>query len=191
MYVKKAIVVSKYSNNAEALKSLLNKEGFGDVLVLEDSTVAKEMVVSDEYDLIVINVPLEKETGLELATFCGENTTSSIMVIVQENKSVEVARMMTSKGIMVISKPINKHLFHHYLMFSECFKKRMHRVVKENTRLKSQVETMKLVNRAKILLMQNLRMTESQAHHYLEKQAMDLRKSKYDIALRILNTYEN
>ena len=67
----------------------------------------------------------------------------------------------------------------------------MHRVVKENTKLKSQVETMKLVNRAKILLMQNLRMTESQAHHYLEKQAMDLRKSKYDIALRILNTYEN
>lgn len=191
MYVKKAIVVSKYSNNAEALKSLLNKEGFGDVLVLEDSTVAKEMVVSDEYDLIVINVPLEKETGLELAIFCGENTTSSIMVIVQENKSVEVAQMMTSKGIMVISKPINKHLFHHYLMFSECFKKRMHRVVKENTKLKSQVETMKLVNRAKILLMQNLRMTESQAHHYLEKQAMDLRKSKYDIALRILNTYEN
>lgn len=191
MYVKKAIVVSKYSNNAEALKSLLNKEGFGDVLMLEDSAVAKEMVVADEYDLIVINVPLEKETGLELAAFCGENTTSSIMVIVQENKSIEVAQMMTSKGIMVISKPINKHLFHHYLMFSECFKKRMYRVVKENTKLKSQVETMKLVNRAKMLLMQNLRMTESQAHHYLEKQAMDLRKSKYDIALRILNTYEN
>ena len=50
---------------------------------------------------------------------------------------------------------------------------------------------MKLVNRAKILLMQNLRMTESQAHHYLEKQAMNLRKSKYDVALRVLKTYEN
>ena len=50
---------------------------------------------------------------------------------------------------------------------------------------------MKIVNRAKLLLMQNLRMTESQAHHYLEKQAMDLRKSKYDIALRVLNTYGN
>ena len=44
---------------------------------------------------------------------------------------------------------------------------------------------------AKILLMQNLRMTESQAHHYLEKQAMNLRKSKYDVALRVLKTYEN
>ena len=113
------------------------------------------------------------------------------MVIVHQNKSIEVAQMMTSKGIMVISKPINKHLFHHYLMFSECFKERMNKVVKENTKLKSQVETMKIVNRAKLLLMQNLRMTESQAHHYLEKQAMDLRKSKYDIALRVLNTYGN
>ena len=62
---------------------------------------------------------------------------------------------------------------------------------RQNTKLKTQVETMKLVNRAKILLMQNLRMTESQAHHYLEKQAMNLRKSKYDVALRVLKTYEN
>ncbi|MGN1126782.1 MAG: ANTAR domain-containing response regulator, partial [Ruminococcus sp.] len=150
--MKKAIVVSKQSNNAKALQSLLTEEGFDDVLVLENSSDAKEVVALDEYDLIVINTPLENETGLELAAFCGEKTTSSIMVIVREEKAIEVAQMMTSRGIMVISKPINKHLFHHYLMFSECFKKRMNRVVKENTKLKSQVETMKLVNRAKLLL---------------------------------------
>ena len=191
MCVKKAIVVSKQSNNANALKSLLSEEGFNDVFVVEKSADTKKAIETDEYDLVVINTPLDDESGLELASFCGEKTTASIMVIVHQNKSIEVAQMMTSKGIMVISKPINKHLFHHYLMFSECFKKRMNKVVKENTKLESQVETMKIVNRAKLLLMQNLRMTESQAHHYLEKQAMDLRKSKYDIALRILNTYEN
>lgn len=191
MRVKKAIVVSKQSNNANALKSLLSEEGFNDVFVVENSADTKKAIEADEYDLIVINTPLDAESGLELASFCGEKTTASIMVIVQQSKSIEVAHMMTSKGIMVISKPINKHLFHHYLIFSECFKKRMNKVVKENTKLKSQVETMKIVNRAKLLLMQNLRMTESQAHHYLEKQAMDLRKSKYDIALRVLNTYGN
>ena len=191
MCVKKAIVVSKQSNNANALKSLLSEEGFNDVFVMGNSADTKKAIEEDEYDLVVINTPLDDESGLELASFCGENTTASIMVIVQQDKSIEVAQMMTSKGIMVISKPINKHLFHHYLMFSECFKERMNKVVKENTKLKSQVETMKIVNRAKLLLMQNLRMTESQAHHYLEKQAMDLRKSKYDIALRVLNTYGN
>ena len=182
--MKKAIVVSKL-NNTQALTALLKEEGFGYV------EIAKDFIENDDFDLILINTPLENETGLEFAISCSKTTIASILVIVPSKSSNNVAQMMTSKGIMVISKPISKHLFHHYLLFSECFKERMNRVVKENTKLKTQVETMKLVNRAKILLMQNLRMTESQAHHYLEKQAMNLRKSKYDVALRVLKTYEN
>jgi response regulator NasT len=34
-------------------------------------------------------------------------------------------------------------------------------------------------------------MTEPEAHKYIEKQAMDLRKSKRTIAEGILRTYEN
>ena len=188
--MKKAIVVSKL-NNTQALTALLKEEGFGSVVSAESSEIAKDFIENDDFDLILINTPLENETGLEFAISCSKTTIASILVIVPSKSSNNVAQMMTSKGIMVISKPFSKHLFHHYLLFSECFKERMNRVVKENTKLKTQVETMKLVNRAKILLMQNLRMTESQAHHYLEKQAMNLRKSKYDVALRVLKTYEN
>lgn len=188
--MKKAIVVSK-PNNTPALKALLNEEGFDLVVNAESSVIAEDFIKNDDFDLILINTPLEEETGLEFAVSCSKTTMASILVIVPESRSKDVAQMMTSKGIMIISKPISKNLFHHYLLFSECFKKRINRVVKENTKLKSQVETIKLVERAKLLLMQNLRMTESQAHHYLEKQAMDLRKSKYDVALRVLKTYEN
>ncbi len=189
--MKKAVIVSKNTNSIKSLEELLSFEGFDNVVSVSTSDEVKAILQSDEIELIVINTPLSEETGLELALHCSKTTLASIMVIVREGKSSEVAQLMTSNGIMIISKPINKHLFHHYLLFSECFKKRMNRVVTENNKLKSQVETMKLVNRAKLVLMQNLRMTESQAHRYLEKQAMDMRKSKYDIALRVLKTYEN
>ena len=49
---------------------------------------------------------------------------------------------------------------------------------------------MKIINRAKFTLMQCLTMSEEQAHRYLEKQAMDMRISKLDVARRVLSTYE-
>ena len=64
-------------------------------------------------------------------------------------------------------------------------------VQKENVRLKKQIDDIRLINRAKYILMEYLSMTEAQAHRYLEKQAMDMRVTKAEIAKSILSTYEN
>ena len=34
-------------------------------------------------------------------------------------------------------------------------------------------------------------MTEKQAHHYIEKQAMDMRTNKLTVAKQVIKTYEN
>ena len=85
----------------------------------------------------------------------------------------------------------NKHLFHTFLQFTECFKMRMFRVIEENEKLKHMVADMKIINRAKFLLITCLNMSEDQAHRYLEKQAMDLRTSKLEVAKQVIRTYEN
>lgn len=189
--MKKAIIVSSSVNNLEALQTLLYEEGFETVFTAQTTDEASVTINNESPELIVINTPISDASGLELAVNCSEVTLACIVVIVKTEKADEIAGKLIEKGIMVISKPINRHLFHHYLLFEECFEKRMKRFVNENKQLRTKVETMKFVNRAKMLLMQNLRMTESQAHHYLEKQAMDLRKTKCDIALSVLKTYEN
>ena len=48
----------------------------------------------------------------------------------------------------------------------------------------------RIINRAKCCLIEYLKMTEPQAHRYIEKQAMDLRQTKREIAESILKTYE-
>ena len=58
-------------------------------------------------------------------------------------------------------------------------------------RLKKQIDDIRLINRAKYILMEYLSMTEAQAHRYLEKQAMDMRITKAEVAKSILSTYEN
>ena len=47
-----------------------------------------------------------------------------------------------------------------------------------------------MVNRAKWLLISELKMDEPQAHHYIEKQAMDRCVPKKQIAEEIIKTYD-
>ena len=67
----------------------------------------------------------------------------------------------------------------------------MLRIEKENAELKTMVEDLKLIDRAKLLLVTCLNMTESQAHRYLEKRAMDLRVSRVEVAKQVIQTYQN
>ena len=73
-------------------------------------------------------------------------------------------------------------------MLAAC--RRMAGLRQKNVKLQSKIEEMRLVDRAKCALIQYLNMTEAQAHRYVEKQAMDLRKSKTEVAEGILRTYE-
>ena len=63
-------------------------------------------------------------------------------------------------------------------------------VMKEYSKLQTKIEESRLINRAKCILIQYLKLTEPQAHRYIEKQAMDQRISKLEVAKNILKTYE-
>ena len=57
--------------------------------------------------------------------------------------------------------------------------------------IEDKMKEIRTVNRAKWLLIDQLKMTEADAHHYIEKQAMDLRLTKKQVAKHILRTYDN
>ena len=60
----------------------------------------------------------------------------------------------------------------------------------ENTRLQKQIDDIRLVDRAKCVLIQYSDFTEQQAHRYIEKKAMDQRVSRREVAEDILRIYE-
>ena len=53
------------------------------------------------------------------------------------------------------------------------------------------MEEIKLIGRAKLLLITKLSFTEEEAHKYIEKQAMDRCVKKSVIAYDIIKTYNN
>ena len=53
------------------------------------------------------------------------------------------------------------------------------------------METIRIVNHAKWILINNMKLSENEAHKLIEKQAMDTRRSKRDVAEGIIKTYGN
>ena len=49
----------------------------------------------------------------------------------------------------------------------------------------------RLVDRAKLVLMECLKMSEESAHYYIEHQAMNMRCTKTEIAQSVIRTYKN
>jgi response regulator NasT len=64
-------------------------------------------------------------------------------------------------------------------------------VQKENRELKKKIEDIRIIDRAKCILISRLNLSEEEVHRAIEKQAMDMRTSKRAIAEDILKTYED
>ena len=56
--------------------------------------------------------------------------------------------------------------------------------------IEEKMEEIRIVNRAKCLLIEQLKMTEKEAHRYIEKQAMDRCVTRRTIAENIISTYK-
>lgn len=189
--MKRTLLISSSKQSVISLGELLDTEGFKKVTVSYTAFNAKQIAFSEEFDLICVNAPLADENGIELSRHFAETTRAGVVIIVPQKNADEVNEMLTPYGVLVIAKPINRHLFHHFLQFTDCFRRRMLNMEAENKQLKTMVEDLKIIDRAKLLLVTCLNMTEQQAHHYLEKQAMDLRVSRLEVAKQVIHTYQN
>lgn len=96
-----------------------------------------------------------------------------------------------NRAVFVITKPINKSGFFDALRLVAAARKRLFGLTDENLRLRARIEELRLIDRAKCTLISVLNISEKEAHRTIEKQAMDLRLTKKQVAEHILRTYDN
>ena len=91
---------------------------------------------------------------------------------------------------MIVEKPMSKALFLQAVKLSMAAQRRMRGLQHENDRLQQKIQEIRLVDRAKCLLIEHENMAEGQAHRYIEKQAMDQRKTRGEVARDVLRRYD-
>ena len=68
-------------------------------------------------------------------------------------------------------------------------RERLRKAEKKTLSIEEKMEEIRIVNRAKWILIRELKLDEPEAHRYIEKQAMDRCISKRIVAEEIIKTY--
>ncbi len=148
---------------------------------------ARRAMVDGDFDMILINAPLPDEFGHELARNAAKNTIAGVLLLVKAESSDPVAEEVESDGVFVVPKPLPRTVFLQALHMARATKARLSGLMSENRKLQKRIEDIRLVDRAKCLLIECCSMTEPEAHSYIEKKAMDQRISKKQVAQDIIN----
>ena len=184
------LVVTSLEKSESALRTLLKGVGVQDVVIVRSGNEARRALNNMCFDLVMINSPLSDEFGHDLCNFIYENHTSSIILLVKNQVVEEFAHKLNRIGVMCVSKPLDRNIFNQSVRLASAANIRLKGIHNENKKLHQKVDELKLISRAKYVLMDYLNMSESEAHHYIEKKAMDNRISKVNAAKEILKTYE-
>ncbi len=189
--MESVLIVSHSDKGATFFSDILNAASIHQTTTVSSCSEARKRLLERDFDLVIINAPLRDETGESLSLHIAAKGISQVILVVKSEFFEEVSAVCEGEGVLTVAKPINRAVFGSALSLAKSAYNGMKRVRAENTRLKQKIEDIRIVDRAKCVLISFMNMSEKEAHRYIEKQAMDMRATKRSIAERILKTYEN
>lgn len=183
------LVVSASDAFNQALTSLLPDSKFDPVRTVTSVNSAKRVLADRAYDFIVINSPLPDDAGVRFAMELSGLKTSVALLMVRSELYAATYSRVAEYGVYVLPKPASKLFVSQAIDWMIATRERLKKFEKKTVSTEEKMQEIRIVNRAKWLLIENLKMTEADSHRYIEKQAMDRCIPKREVAEEIIKTY--
>lgn len=184
------LLVSASEKFNTAMRAQLPMTDFWPVDCAGSVSEARRRLFEAEYDLVLINSPLPDDFGVRLATGICSGSGAGVLLFVKAALYEDVCSKVTDYGVLTISKPSSAQIIRQSLRVLCATRERLRMMEQRQATVEDKIEEIRLVNRAKWLLIERLGMSEAEAHRYIEKQAMDQRLSKRELASNLIKTYE-
>jgi len=183
------LVVSDNEKLNSSMASFLVHEDFS-LSVTDSVSSGRRMTGQRDFDIVIINAPLKDEIGIDFAVELTDMYACSVLLLVRNDIFDEINYKVQNYGVFTLSKPFTASALNQTLKMLCSMRERLIRMEQKQKSFEEKLEEIKTVNRAKLILVENLHLTEEQAHKYIEKNAMNDRKSKVSVALRIIEEYK-
>lgn len=184
------LVVSSSEKMNEAMKNILPHTQYSTVNFAGSVSAAKRAVLQSFYDFVIINAPLCDDFGTDFAIEVCRKHSSVCMLMVKSEVYERINHKVIPYGVFTLPKPTSSTNMKIALSWLASARERIIATDKKKESIEDKMKEIRIVNRAKWLLIENLKMTEAEAHRYIEKQAMDNCISKLIVAEDILKTYQ-
>ena len=185
------LTVSSQPKFNQALNELMNDGRKYDSELETTVNAAKRRLLDKSYDIIIINVPLPDDDGISLAIDRSAGMASAVLLLVKGEYYSDVFDRVCPYGVFTLPKPSPRQMVSQAFDWLESTRERLRKLEKRSVSLEDKMQEIRLVNRAKWLLITQKGMTEEQAHKAIEKLAMDSCITKSAAATQIIGLSEN
>ena len=187
--IYRVLIAGANDRTFDSLRELLPPDSYEAPLRASSAGEVKRMLLETDVDLVILNAPLRDEFGTQLALNLAQDNLCVLMLVPAESFDA-VCYKVEDEGILTLSKPVSRSGLLGAIKLLTAMRGKLRKLDRQNQALQEKMQDIRTVNRAKWLLIEIKRMTENEAHYYIEKQAMDMRLSRREVAENIIRTYD-
>ena len=183
------LIVSSFRNFITLMQPYLS--GFNTDNILSASSVAeaRKILMTKSISAVIINTPLSGTEGLELATECAGKKFYAVLLFAKKELYGQITEKTAPSGILTLPEGTDSATLSESLLVLMSTAKKLMSLDKTKEKELSRAEELKISGRAKLILISSFGMSEEQAHKYICQRAMEMRKTKNEIALSIISSY--
>ncbi len=183
------LIVSATDHFTSAFAGMVPETRYSPIHTAASVSAAKRILAEKTFDFVIINAPLPDDIGTRFAIDTCTSKQSAVLLLVKSDIHAGIHDEVVEYGVFTLPKPTSKPTIIHALSWMESARERLRQFEKKSLSIQEKMAEIRLVNRAKWILISELKMSEPDAHRYIEKQAMDCCVTKQTIAEDIIKTY--
>ncbi|NLI53911.1 MAG: ANTAR domain-containing protein [Clostridiales bacterium] len=185
------LLVSGSERSRGTLAEVFSTSRYAPVTVCGSAAEARRMVLDVPFSLVFINTPLPDEPGVQLALDLSGNRSCCVALIVSGDSYDQVNDQVEDAGVLTLSKPCTAQQLRQAASLMSATRVKLADMERKTATLEEKMEEIRLVNRAKWMLIEKRGMDEATAHRYIEKLAMDARQTRRLVAQTLIRSLDN
>lgn len=187
---RRVIVADDEILTLQDLKETLDGLGYLVVGTAGDGRSAVNLARQLRPDAVVMDIKMPDMDGIEAAKVLTEERVAPVILVTAYSEKALIQRAQEAGVVAYITKPFRPNDLAPAIEVGVARFQEFETLREENRSMKETLETRKLVDRAKGILMTSQGLNEADAFRKIQKMSMDTRRPMKDIAQAIIITHE-
>ena len=182
------LAVSTREKFHTSLRQLLPEDRYSPLRCVADVASARRCLLEQSYDIVIISAPLPDEFGSRLALHVADTSAAGVLLLVGAEHYPDISARLSPYGVLTLQKPTTPLQSLQLLCGT---RERLRKMEQKTATIEEKMAEIRLVNRAKWLLIDHEGLSEQDAHRLIEKQAMDRCVTRRAVAQQIIQRYQD
>ena len=179
------LIVSSSEQFNMVVKKVLPDRRFNVIEVRKSASAARRELLVREYDIVIINAPLQDGMGTDFVMDLVEKNSAGVLFAVPSELYCSVNDHLIEYGVLTVSKPVKTEELERNIKLLVAMNDRLDRLKKKLVSVNEKLDELRLVSRAKLILVEK-GMSEKDAHEHIIREAMNRGLTKKQVAEEIV-----